>query len=164
MNLTVRDNLTQVARASSKPEIWRVRAETMDPESCTFCGENRSTLLAATRNDVTRAAATSVQANLSVVSQLLKFATGLRHARGQEHTCRRQGNSVTGGKWLWHRHGQDILRKLHERGPACLPTNRTSHLSPLVTCGSPTADTVGGSFTRGRISEPRGRLAPVKAR
>ena len=63
----------------------------------------------------------SVQANLSVVSQLLKSATALRDARGQEHTCRRQGNSVSRGKWLWHRHGQDILRKLHEWGPACLP-------------------------------------------
>ena len=100
------------------------------------------------------AAATSVQANLSVVSQLLKSATALRHAGGQEHTCRRQGNSVSGGKWLWHRHGQGYSSEAARAGTSLSYTNRTSHLSTLVTCGSPKADTVGGSFACGRNGEP----------
>ena len=75
------------------------------------------------------AAATSVQANLPVVSQLLKSATALRHARGQEHTCRRQGNSVSGGKWLWHRLGQGYSLEVARAGTSLSPTNRTSHLS-----------------------------------
>ena len=73
----------------------------------------------------------TVRENLTQVARTLRTTDQASQGRDQGHRelhilqgstlAAATGSDITRDKWLWHRHGLDILRMLHGRGPACLP-------------------------------------------